>query len=236
MSFEYYDGSVFECAELNKVDMIVNTVNCKGFMGAGLALEFKLRYPDMFEDYKMKCQNSSLKIGSLDVFNSADLKILNFPTKDDWKKPSNINWIKQGLVYFFNNYKDYQINSIAFPKLGTSNGGLNWEEVKGLMERCFNKIEDLKVFICLDKGTPKGTEGKMVSFLNDLSENELKQLGLKANGIENFIECKPFKRFFQVSKVKGLGIKSYEKLHAYSYKKVLSENIEDNNQQLSLFD
>ncbi|OZM57094.1 hypothetical protein CIB95_08965 [Lottiidibacillus patelloidae] len=217
--------------------MIVNTVNCKGFMGAGLALEFKLRYPEMFEDYKEKCSDGLIKVGNLDIYENEEIKILNFPTKDDWKRPSNINWIKMGLLYFYNNYKKFGIHTIAFPKLGTKNGGLDWEEVKDLMERCFANLDELTVYICLDNSTPKGTEGKMLSILNNLTDKELNELGLRANAIENLKNNLPMKRFFQLSKIKGLGTKSYKKLHAYCYKKVTdTDNGDEAFKQLSIFE
>lgn len=238
MTFEYYKGSVFECAEIHCVDMIVNTVNCKGFMGAGLALEFKLRYPAMYEQYKKRCENGLIKVGQLDFYEEAGMKILNFPTKDDWKKPSKIDWIKQGLLYFYNHYKEYGIQSIAFPKLGTNHGGLNWTEVKDYMEKCFAEIHDLKIYICLDESDPQGVEGEMLNILHKLDEEKLKELGLRTPAIENLIESKPFKRFFQVGKVQGLGTRSYEKLHHYCYIMATETRNDqpDDNEQLSLFD
>jgi O-acetyl-ADP-ribose deacetylase (regulator of RNase III) len=237
MTFKYYEGSVFECAEYNNVDMIVNTVNCKGFMGAGLALEFKLRYPSMFEDYKKKCTFGLIEVGTLDIYDNELIKIMSFPTKDDWKKPSNISWIKEGLRSFYNNYKNYGVKSVAFPKLGTNNGGLDWQDVKDLMERCFSKLEDIEIFICLDNRAPKGTEGKMLNILNNITHEELKQIRLNSKSIDKLIESRPYKRFFEVSKIKGIGVTSYQRLHDYCYNH--ETNVYRNNketEQLSLFE
>lgn len=239
MSFEYYDGSVFECADIKKVDMIVNTVNCKGFMGTGLALEFKLRYPRMFQEYQKKCTDKQIKIGQLDLFAATHVKILNFPTKDDWKHPSKMTWIVKGLQQFVEQHSSYCIQTVAFPKLGTNNGGLHWGEVKKQMEKHFDKIPDLKIYICLDSAEPKGLEGSMLTIANSLTDERLKKIGLNTRAIENYMGQLPFKRFFLISKVQGIGSKLYEKLHNYCYQHALKQQEEGteekDHEQLSIF-
>jgi O-acetyl-ADP-ribose deacetylase (regulator of RNase III) len=239
MSFSYYSGSVFECADIHQIDMIVNTVNCKGFMGAGIALEYKLRFPNMFNDYSRKCLEGSIKTGHLDVYAADKVKILNFPTKDDWKKPSNINWIKEGLHFFVNHYKKYNIHSIAFPKLGTHNGGLEWNKVKKLMEEYLGNITDLTIYVCLDEKQPEGTEGRMLDIINNTTIEELKRIGLRTAAIDNLMAQLPLNRFFMASKIKALGIKTYEKLHNYCYQKAknISKSSDDqpDSEQMSLF-
>lgn len=219
MSYNYYPGSVFECAEENKIDTIVNTVNCKGFMGAGLALEFKLRFPEMYVDYEEKCSKREIKVGSVDLYysQSTNTKILNFPTKDDWKQPSRIQWIERGLSDFRDSYKSFDIKSIAFPKLGTSNGGLEWNQVKSIMERYLSGIDELEIFVCTDEKVPSGTEGRMLEIVNSLSKDTLKRIGLRANAIDSLKKNVPVKRFFMISKVDGIGVKSYESIHRYCY-------------------
>lgn len=129
--------SIFE----SKADALVNPVNCVGIMGAGLAKEFKKRYPKMFEQYHIKCEREELKIGKLDVFKTLDKVIINFPTKEHWKNRSKLEWIEAGLQDFVKRYKSWNINSIAFPQLGTGNGQLKWEDVKLLMERFLEPLE-----------------------------------------------------------------------------------------------
>lgn len=239
MSYEYYDGSVFECAEIKKVDMIVNTVNCKGFMGAGLALEFKLRYPDMFQNYQKKCADNRIKTGQLDLYTTDEIIILNFPTKDDWKHPSKMIWIEKGLQQFIKQYPHYPIQSVAFPKLGTNNGGLAWDEVKKQMEKYFSNVQDLKIYICLDASEPRGIEANMLTIVNGLTNEQLKKIGLRDKAIENFLNQSPFKRFFLISKVQGIGSKLYEKLHHYCYQRSLKQkdeiSEEHSHEQLSIF-
>ncbi|MDY4581101.1 MAG: macro domain-containing protein [Candidatus Methanarcanum hacksteinii] len=90
-------------------DAIVNTVNCRGVMGAGLALEFKLRYPDMFEQYVEDCSNGSVKIGELKTYDAENVLIVNFPTKDHWREPSELWYIEKGLDYLVKLVKQKQI-------------------------------------------------------------------------------------------------------------------------------
>ena len=129
---KYYDGTVFNTS----AKTIVNTVNCVGVMGAGLALEFKLRYPKMYKDYKEKCDKNLVRIGRPYIYkHSNELWILNFPTKKHWRNESKIKWIESGLKYFKQNNKKVNIESVAFPKLGCNNGGLNWDDVLNLMKK-----------------------------------------------------------------------------------------------------
>ena len=120
---------------------LVNTVNCVGVMGKGLAKEFKKRYPEMFKDYRKKCENNQLKIGKLHLFKTLDHLIINFPTKIHWKHYSRLEWIEAGLQRFVKDYKNWNIESVAFPQLGTSHGRLDWVDVKPLMEEYLNPLE-----------------------------------------------------------------------------------------------
>ena len=126
---------------------LVNTVNCKGVMGKGLALQFKQRYPEMFEEYKLACKKENLNHGGdIFIWNYIDMykhkKILCFATKEHWMYPSKIEWIERGLKNFCANYKSFGITSIAFPKLGCTNGKLDWEnEVKPLMFKYLQPLD-----------------------------------------------------------------------------------------------
>lgn len=107
--------------------VIVNPVNLKGVMGAGLAKEFKNRYPTMFEEYKEKCINGELREGNLHLFKTNEHWILNFPTKNDYRDLSTIELIEKGLIDLRDNYKSMGIESITFPKIGSGLGGLDWQ-------------------------------------------------------------------------------------------------------------
>lgn len=112
---------------------IVNTINCVGVMGAGIAYEFRLRYEEMFHKYKEHCKNKHIDIGVLWIYNTQNKKILNFPTKFDWKYPSKKEYLHKGLQKFMQTYKEKGITSIAFPLLGAQKGGINPEESLEIM-------------------------------------------------------------------------------------------------------
>lgn len=117
---------------------IVNTVNCVGVMGKGIALVFKLRYPKMFPIYQDYCNRGLIEIGKLWLYKPEDTNqpwVLNFPTKNHWKFPSEYSYIEQGLKKFVETYKEKGITSIAFPLLGTNNGGLDKDVVLRMMIR-----------------------------------------------------------------------------------------------------
>ena len=122
---------------------LVNTVNCVGVMGKGVALEFKKRFPAMFEDYARRCELKLVKLGEPYLFeDKSGVKILNFPTKDHWRSSSRISDIEKGLTHFAANYEQWGITSLSMPPLGCGNGGLEWSEVGPLI---YQKIHGLAV-------------------------------------------------------------------------------------------
>lgn len=134
-------GNIFE----SKASTIVNTVNCVGVMGKGIALEYKKRYPLMFREYAELCKKGLVKVGKPYLYRDmTGLSILNFPTKDHWRSPSKLSYIIEGLDWFVENYEKFGIRSIAFPPLGCGNGGLTWEAVAPVM---YQKLRDLPISI-----------------------------------------------------------------------------------------
>lgn len=154
-------GNIFDTT----CSTIVNTVNCVGVMGKGIALEFKQRYPDMYDEYVYKCKSGLIKPGIPYVYQDLlGTSILNFPTKDHWRSPSRLSYIIDGLDWFIAHYKDYNIESIAFPPLGCGNGGLSWSIVGPIM---YNKLKDLPIKI--EIYAPFGTSQKEIT-INYLSQ------------------------------------------------------------------
>ena len=143
----FVHGNMFD----TKYDAYINPVNCKGVMGKGLALEFKKRYPMNFILYKDICDQGKLKPGY--VYWTRDITtntiIINFVTKDHWKDPSRIEWIEEGC----RNLKDYWlsdqniIESVAIPKLGCGLGGLKWSDVRPILIKYFNDINNMDIYI-----------------------------------------------------------------------------------------
>lgn len=141
---EYIEGDIFD----SPAQVIVNTVNTVGVMGKGIALAFKQRYPDMFERYKTACEKHLLSIGKLMLFYEPDHWLLLFPTKENWRNPSKLEFIEKGLMKFVNTYAEKSITSIAFPRLGCGNGELDWNAVQPLMEKYLKPLP-IDVYIYL---------------------------------------------------------------------------------------
>lgn len=119
----------------------MNPVNCVGVMGAGLARQFRDKYPKNYVAYSIACANKECTIGTVFPFKENGKLIVNFPTKNDWRFPSRIEYIEKGLpsllaVLAYNNIK-----SVAIPQLGCGLGGLNWKDVKPLILETFKDIE-----------------------------------------------------------------------------------------------
>ena len=144
----YLEGDIFS----SPAQVLVNTVNTIGVMGKGIALAFKERYPDMFNAYKVVCEKRKFKVGQLLLYRAIDHMILLFPTKENWRNPSKIEYIEKGLINFREKYIEKGISSIAFPKLGCGNGELNWDDVKPVMEKY---LGDLPIDVYIYLGTNK---------------------------------------------------------------------------------
>ncbi|MER1081279.1 macro domain-containing protein [Pseudomonas aeruginosa] len=133
---------------------LVNTVNCVGVMGKGIALEFKKRWPDLMIDYENKCKKKEVRLGEPYLYTDlAGTSIVNFPTKGHWRAASRLADIEEGLLYFLKKYREWNIESIAFPPLGCGNGGLEWDVVGPLMYKILSKVT-IPVEIYAPFGTP----------------------------------------------------------------------------------
>jgi O-acetyl-ADP-ribose deacetylase (regulator of RNase III) len=144
------------------VDAIVNTVNCVGVMGKGIALQFKKKWPDNFKLYAEACKSGLVKPGLMFVYDAGLLAspkfIINFPTKDHWRGSSRIEFIHDGLIDLIAQIKAHQITSIAIPPLGCGNGGLDWRDVKPLIEQAFAEMPEVEVKLFEPTGAPKAID------------------------------------------------------------------------------
>jgi hypothetical protein len=104
-------------------------------MGKGIAAQFRKKYPEMFRAYRDICEKKLLEPGKLWLWKAPDQWILNFPTKRHWRYPSKLEWIDAGLEKFVAEYETRGITEISFPRLGCGNGGLDWDEVRPIMEK-----------------------------------------------------------------------------------------------------
>lgn len=166
----YKRTSLFEA----NTQTLVNTVNCVGVMGKGIAKAFKQREPSMFTAYKDLCDRNLLEPGKLWLWRGSEQWILNFPTKKHWRSASRIEWIEAGLKKFVDTYESQGVTEISFPKLGCGNGNLDWLDVKLLMEKYLSDLP-IPVFIhdfTVDIGLPEHLEDlarKVRTSVNDLS-------------------------------------------------------------------
>ncbi|WP_214103259.1 type II toxin-antitoxin system antitoxin DNA ADP-ribosyl glycohydrolase DarG [Acrocarpospora catenulata] len=119
---------------------LVNTVNCVGIMGKGIALAFKRRYPEMFKDYVQRCDRGEVRLGEPYVFRADDHLIVNFPTKNHWRAVSRLEDIVAGLQHLERHYREWGITSIAVPPLGCGNGQLEWDVVGPTLYRYLSRL------------------------------------------------------------------------------------------------
>lgn len=208
-------------------DCIVNTINCVGFMGRGIALEFALRYPDLEKQYIEQCHKKQIHTGHVYFYEIDEQKIINFPTKFHFKYPSQMEWIEQGLQDFIKNYKRWNIKSIAFPLLGANNGGLDPKEVETIMVKYLSQVE-IDVFICHSK-LLEGKELEMVNAFNTTPVEEMKKhVRLNSKQFTALLNNQnKIKRFIDISKIEGIGIDTYRGLFTlfYNNKNIVGEQL-----------
>ena len=217
-SISFISGNIFN----SSMQTIVNTVNTVGFMGAGIALEYKRRFPEMFNEYNNLCTSGNLKIGKLHLWKNDNPWILNFPTKIHYSNPSKLDFIYKGLIEFTESYKNLGITSIAFPQLGTQLGGLSWEDsVKPLMHK---HLENLDIEIEIYEYDPNANDNLYINIrkiLKTFSENDFKkhlQIGSKTykNIIENLdVGIRSMKDFEFIN---GVGEETLEKIYSLAKK------------------
>lgn len=161
----------------SRAQTLVNTVNCVGVMGKGVALEFKKRFPAMFEDYSDRCERKQVRLGVPYLYrNVSGQQIVNFPTKDHWRSPSRLADIERGLDFFAKHVAEWGVTSVAMPPLGCGNGGLEWSEVGPLVYRKLHQLP-IDVEIYAPYGTPKRELG--IDFLSSPSQMSLEGKGRK---------------------------------------------------------
>lgn len=151
---EFKNGDILQ----DESEALVNTVNCVGVMGRGIALQFKNAFPDNFTAYAKACKNKEVKPGQMFVYETNKLTnpriIINFPTKRHWRGNSRIEDIESGLDALAETLNQYQIQSIAIPPLGSGLGGLEWAIVKPLIEKKLKPIKNVQITIYEPQGAP----------------------------------------------------------------------------------
>jgi len=141
---KYSKGNIL----LSSDDAIINTVNIIGVAGKGLALQFKNFFPECYEQYKIASQEGKVKIGLMHIAkpkNNPPHYVINFPTKEVWWNPSQIEYIETGLVDLVNKVKELNIKYISIPPLGCGLGGLDWKVVKPMVINAFSSLENITI-------------------------------------------------------------------------------------------
>lgn len=139
-------------------EALVNTVNCVGVMGRGIALQFKKRFPDNFKHYKAVCDKKGLNPGKMIIYDLNRLYnpryVVNFPTKRHWKGKSRMEDIEAGLQALVEEVRKRDIHSIAIPPLGCGLGGLRWVDVRARIQEAFKDLTEVRVLLYEPKGAP----------------------------------------------------------------------------------
>jgi O-acetyl-ADP-ribose deacetylase (regulator of RNase III) len=227
-------GNIFT----SKCQTIVNTINCVGQMGAGIALEFKLRYPNMYKRYQALCKAELIKVGSLWLYKPEDerygfARVLNFPTKVHWRAPSRFSYLVAGLDKFIATYQDKGIESIAFPLLGASKGGLEVAAVEKLMQSKLSMCDiPVEIWHFNEQASDDLFDQFKVRLLANNVETVRELTGLRRDKIQllmQAVEQPNIRRLSALAALDGVGKGTLEKAF------VLASGHKELNQSLSLF-
>jgi len=140
----FLTGNILE----SEAEALVNTVNCEGFMGKGLAYQFKKSFPQTNKSYVQMCNRNELSPGKMHYFRENNKFIINFPTKDKWRRKSEIDYIEKGMNSLVKLIEKQNITSIAIPPLGSGNGGLDWKDVKSIIwEYIYPISNEVEIYI-----------------------------------------------------------------------------------------
>ncbi len=138
----FQTGNIFD----SSAHCLVNTVNCEGYMGKGIAYQFKERFPENNRNYVRACKEGRFSVGEVLFFEEKGRLIANFPTKDRWREKSKYSYIESGLEALKNGIRERNVSSVAIPPLGCGNGGLDWGIVKEKISEAFGS-SDSEVFV-----------------------------------------------------------------------------------------
>ena len=196
---EYKTGDVLA----EDAEALVNTVNCVGVMGRGVALQFKNAFPENFSAYAAACDQKLVQPGSMFVFETNQLTnpryIINFPTKRHWRGKSRMEDIDSGLEALVREIRNRNIRSIAIPPLGSGLGGLNWSEVRAKIEEALRGLEGLKVVIFEPNGAPESRVGNRSSDVPNMTPGRAALVGLIGQYLGGLLD--PFITLLEVHKL-----------------------------------
>lgn len=214
--FRVLRGNIFT----SSAQTLVNAVNCVGVMGAGIALEFRLRYPQMYGAYVELCDQGKMQIGRPWLYRACDRWILNFPTKKHWKDPSKTEYLLLGLKRFLETYRQDGIESIAFPMLGAAHGRLNPDVSLELMRSALAASTIPVEIYDHDPVAPDDLFKEFKSVMQATPRDKLvAQTGLRADYVERVLcalEDSSFTQLSGLAGVEGIGLKTLERLFCFA--------------------
>ena len=158
-------------------DIMVNTVNCVGVMGAGVALLFKNKFPEMFKDYSNACAKGEVQPGKPHVWKENNMfskvTIINFPTKMHWKNPSKYEYIEDGLIWLKKYLSGNKNSTVTLPALGCGHGGLDWKIVRNMITKYLGNLKANILVFEPESSTNSKLTNELIETLN---ENDIQRL------------------------------------------------------------
>lgn len=186
------------------VQALVNTVNTEGVMGKGIALQFKRAFPKMNDIYEASCKAGEVKLGLMHVVDLGGIVggprwIINFPTKGHWRARSRLADIETGLRDLVATVRRLGISSIAVPPLGCGNGGLDWADVRPMIESVFAQLPDVHVLLYPPTGTPDSADMPTRTEKPQMTVGRAALIGLMRRYLEGMLD--PFVSLLEVHKL-----------------------------------
>ena len=185
------------------VEALVNSVNCVGVMGRGIALQFKNRFPENFKAYSDACKRDELRPGRMFVHESGRITnpryIINFPTKRHWRGKSRMEDIEAGLQALVREIRERNIQSIAIPPLGSNLGGLDWADVRPRIETALAGMDDLTVLMFEPGGGPDDVRPNRSTKVPRMTRGRAALVGLMDRYLRGLLD--PFVTLMEVHKL-----------------------------------
>ena len=196
---EYKTGDILA----EDVEALVNTVNCVGVMGRGVALQFKSAFPENFEAYADACKRDEVQPGRMFVFETRQLAfpsyIINFPTKRHWRGKSRLEDIEAGLEALVREIRDRNIRSIALPPLGSGLGGLKWTEIRPRIEAALRELDEVEVVVFEPGGVPVDGRANRSTAVPKMTAGRAALVGLMHRYVGGLLD--PFVTLLEVHKL-----------------------------------
>ncbi len=196
---EHKRGDIFT----EDAEALVNSVNCVGIMGRGIALQFKKVFPENFKAYANACKRKEVQPGRMFVYETGRLTnpryIINFPTKRHWRGKSRLEDIESGLEDLAQKIRERNIRSIAIPPLGSSLGGLAWAEVAPRIEAALRGLDDVKIVVFTPDSGPTDAQSNRSTDVPKMTPTRAALVSLMRRYLGGLLE--PFVTLLEVHKL-----------------------------------